>query len=294
MTLTYLITGAGGQLGSEWVRELESRDVTYHAFGSKEWDITDQAKTEAIIADIKPDVIINTAAYTKVDLAEEEPDQAHKINGEAVEILANLAKKYGSRLVHYSTDYVFPGLISDKLKMPDGYPEDYKTEPINVYGQSKLEGEIAIQQIMSDYLIIRVAWLCGYYGHNFIKTMIKLGKEKDELRVVNDQYGCPTYTANVVHNTLALIHANRYGIFHQTSKGVITWYDLADEIMNQMGYDTNVVSVSSEEYPTKAKRPHFSKLNTDKIESVPGVQIIDWKTGLVQLLAELKNSQDNH
>lgn len=289
-SLTYLITGARGQLGSEWVRVLKKRDITYYAFGSKELDITDSDKIERLLSELNPDVIVNTAAYTKVDMAEDEPELANQINGKAVETLAVLANKYKSKLIHYSTDYVFPGNIEDKDKFPGGYPEDFQTNPINAYGISKLLGENAIKNKMTDYLIIRISWLCGFFGNNFIKTMMRLGKEKNELRVVNDQFGSPTYTKNVVLNTLTLIHEKQAGIFHLTSNGLLTWFDLTKEIMNQLNYKTKIIPVSSEEYPTKAKRPQFSKLSTRKIDNVAGINLIDWKTGLVGLLNEIEKS----
>ncbi|HKJ44225.1 MAG TPA: dTDP-4-dehydrorhamnose reductase [Balneolales bacterium] len=287
MASTYLITGAKGQLGSEWVRELNKRESDFHAYGSDELDITDINNLETIIGRIKPDIIINTAAYTKVDQAEDEPERAIGVNGEGVENLAKISEKYGTRLVHYSTDYVFPGTMKDKFTYPGGYSEEQPTNPINAYGKSKLRGEQVIKQIMSDYLIIRIAWLCGSFGHNFIKTILRLGREKKELKVVNDQYGSPTYTNNVVLNTIALLNANRFGLFHLTSNGLITWFELANEIMNMTGLDTNIIPVTSDEFPAKAKRPKFSKLNTNKIGAVPGVQLIDWKEGLAGLLEEL-------
>jgi dTDP-4-dehydrorhamnose reductase len=291
MATTYLITGANGQLGSEWVRELNKRESDFHAYGSDELDITDNKNLETVIGKVQPDIIINTAAYTKVDQAESEPDRALAVNERGVGNLAKISEKHGIRLVHYSTDYVFPGSMKYKFTYPEGYPEGYPTNPINEYGKSKLRGEQVIKQVMSDYLIIRVAWLCGSQGHNFIKTILRLGREKKELKVVNDQYGSPTYTKNVVLNTIALLNANRFGIFHLTSNGLVTWFELANEIMYLTGLDTNIIPITSDEFPTKAKRPKFSKLNTNKISAVPGVQLIDWKEGLADLLEEIKINQ---
>jgi dTDP-4-dehydrorhamnose reductase len=189
--------------------------------------------------------------------------------------------------MHFSTDYVFPGTAEDMKRYANGYSEDHPVQPINVYGESKLEGEEAIRASGCDFVILRVSWLCGRYGHNFVKTMLKLGGERDELSVVNDQFGCPTFAQNVVENSWQLLEHNRSGTYHLSSIGKISWYHFAKEIFRQADIKVNLKQVPSSAFPTKAKRPAFSLLNTQKIATISGVTMIDWKEGLTNLLAEL-------
>lgn len=283
-----LITGGSGQLGREWVSYLNRKEVEFISLPSADLDVTDHADTNRVLNNLRPDLIINCAAYTKVDQAEDEPEKAFRVNGEAVENLAKYCAKKKIKIVHFSTDYVFPGTEEDMQKFPEGYPEDHPTKPINVYGSSKLAGEKAILESGCDYLLIRVSWLCGNYGNNFVKTMLKLAEDRDELKVVNDQFGCPTFAKNVVENCWQLIEGKEEGVFHLTSKGKITWYDFASEIFKQAGVDINLQPVDSSAFPTKAKRPAFSLLSTKKIANISGVSLIDWEEGLKSMLAELK------
>lgn len=282
-----LITGAGGQLGKEWVDFCNEHGVSYNSFSSNELDITDEDRVAKVISDSAPDVLINCAAYTKVDEAEDNKQVALKVNAESVKKMAALCKTYHIKLVHFSTDYVFPGNSSDKENFPKGYREEDSTDPVNVYGYSKLKGEDAIKKSDCDYLILRVSWLCGQYGHNFVKTMLKLGVEKDELNVVNDQFGAPTFANQVVEQTFELLHKNKTGTFHLSSEGMTTWYHFSKEIFKQKGIHVKVNPVSSADFPTKAERPNFSKLSTQKISNVDGILIQDWKAGLQRLLKQL-------
>lgn len=283
-----LVTGGNGQLGSEWVRYLNRQEVEFIALPSSDFDLTDHEDTRRVMRNLNPDLIINCAAFTKVDLAEEKRDMAFAVNSEGVKNLADYCASKAIKLIHYSTDYVFPGTSEDHQNYPDGYTETHPTDPINVYGESKLRGEQAIQDSGCEFLIVRVAWLCGKYGNNFVKTMLKLAQERDELSVVNDQYGCPSFTQEVVTHCWKLVQENKGGIYHLCSQGKITWYEFAKEIFEQSGTQINLKPVGSSEFPTKAKRPAFSLLNTQKISNIPGVSLIDWKEGLTNLLAELK------
>lgn len=283
-----LITGGSGQLGREWVSYLNRKEVEFISLPSADLDVTDHADTNRVLNNLRPDLIINCAAYTKVDQAEEEPEKAFLVNGEAVENLAKYCAQKKIKIVHFSTDYVFPGTEEDMEKLPAGYPEDHPTKPINVYGSSKLAGEKAIQHSGCDYLLIRVSWLCGKYGNNFVKTMLRLAEDRDELKVVNDQFGCPSFAKNVVENCWRLIESKEEGVFHLTSKGKISWYDFASEIFKQAGVDISLVPVDSSAFPTKAIRPAFSLLSTKKIANISGVSLIDWEEGLKSMLAELK------
>lgn len=285
-----ILLGASGQLGLEWQKIIGGSyadDILLLSYTSSELDITQFDKVSDELHNEQPEVVVNCAAFTDVDGAEGNKEQARRVNAEAVANLANLSGELGFKLVHYSTDYVFPGNREDRQNLPEGYVEDHPADPINWYGQTKWEGEEVIRKTAENYLIIRLSWLCGQFGGNFVKTMINLGRERDHLQVVNDQWGSPTFTENVVVNSLSLLELESNGTFHVTSDGLITWYDFARAIFELNNIDVSVEPVSSEAFSTKAERPHFSKLNTDKLESVSGSEILDWKEGLQNLLKQL-------
>ncbi len=279
-----LITGASGQLGKEWVLFCEQRAITFEAFDSKSLDITSKELVRDICESVKPDVFINCAAYTKVDMAEDEPELSEQINSEALTHISSICSEMDIKLVHFSTDYVFAGTKNDQEKLPKGYPEDYETNPINVYGATKRNGEQAVMVSGCEYLILRVSWLCGRFGNNFVKTMIRLGTEKDELSIVNDQFGSPTFADQVVEQSFELLNQAKKGVYHLSSEGITTWYDFAKEIFRLKEIDVLINSVNSEAFKTKAKRPAFSKLSTKKISSVPNIEILDWQNGLQKLI----------
>lgn len=283
-----LVTGCNGQLGKEWMNSVYRHQCL--GLGHKKLDITDSTSIQNALDKHQPDIVINTAAYTKVDQAEVEPEKAMAVNGEGVKSLAKACKDRGIFLVHYSTDYVFLGNAEDKDHYPKGYPEDAAVDPINVYGESKLKGEQYIREILEDYLIIRVSWLCGQYGSNFIRTMLELSKEKDELSVVNDQWGSPTFTHHTVVQTIGLLESGSTGLFHCTSNGLITWFELAEYALRKAGRDVNVKPVESSEFPTKAKRPKFSKLNPNKMLKRVKDGALPWRMGVDQLLQAYKES----
>ncbi len=280
----FLITGAGGQLGREWVNKLTMADQDVYAYASEDLDVTDHEAVNRIISHVQPTVIINCAAYTAVDKAETEPDKARLLNAIVPGRLASLCARKSIKLVHYSTDYIFGGSNKDAENYPNGFSEDQTPNPQNVYGQTKWDGERSIIASGCEHLTIRVSWLCGRFGSNFVKSMLRLGKEREVIRVVDDQIGCPSFTESVVANTLALIDGGHNGVYHLSSKGKVTWADLAEEIMSHVGLNTQIERISTEQYPTAAKRPHYSLLNTSKAESEIGVAIEDWKLGLAKLL----------
>ncbi|MEX0609180.1 MAG: dTDP-4-dehydrorhamnose reductase [Balneolaceae bacterium] len=285
--MRFLITGGNGQLGREWGDFLTSQKADFEAFSSSDLDITNKEEVEKKLTSFKPDVLINCAAYTKVDMAEDEEEQAFLVNAKAVDLLAEICAANNIKLVHYSTDYVFAGTKEDHQVLEDGYPEDHEKNPVNVYGASKLAGETAILKSGCDFLLIRVSWLCGQYGHNFVKTMLNLAETRDALNVVNDQFGSPTFAENVVENTFHLLQEKQSGIFHLSSLGKATWYDFASEIFQQKKMDISVHPVDSSQFPTKATRPAFSLLSTKKIANIPGVSLVHWKTGLTKLLKQI-------
>lgn len=285
--MRYLVLGADGQLGKEWLEVLNRKNYEFWAYERNDLDITDFIKLKEHITTLKPDVIINCAAYTAVDKAEEEVLLANSINHIAVEFLADLSKQYNIKLVHYSTDYVFAGTLEDRKKYPSGYPETASTYPVNSYGLSKLKGEQAIKDSGCDYLILRLSWLCGSYGDNFVKTMIRLSKERDSLTVVNDQYGVPTFTLPAVLNSIALIEMNANGVYHIGSNGIISWFDFANKIFELSNLSINVTAILSATYKTSANRPYFSKLDTKKLEMELNTTSMQWEEGLSQLLKKL-------
>ena len=285
--MKFLITGAGGQLGREWSETLQQKNLPNVSFDSVDLDITDYDKVRHVINSENPDVVINCAAYTDVEGAEDHREKAFHINRDAVKNLAAECKKSEKLLIHFSTDYVFPGKSDDMKQFPEGYPEDAETGPINIYGKSKLEGEIAIRDSGADHLIIRVSWLCGKYGDNFVKTMHRLSEEREHLKVVHDQFGSPTFTESLISATHELIDAKKRGTYHYTSKGIITWYEFAAAVFEISGRKVAVQPVQSHEFQFKAERPVFSKLSTQKIESLNHELTTGWRTGLRNLLNQL-------
>lgn len=290
--MKYLIVGADGQLGQEWVKVLSDQNLHYSAYHFTDLDITDFEKLEHVIKKENPSILINCAAYTAVDKAEDETELSDLINHLAVTKLADLCMIHEIKLVHYSTDYVFAGSEEDRKKYPLGYPEDAKPNPINEYGISKWKGEQAIQASGCDYLILRLSWLCGAHGNNFAKTMLRLAKEKESLNVVNDQFGVPTFTYQTVNDSLSLLNTSCSGIYHLGSYGIITWFEFAQKIFELTDLNVKVQPVDSSEFPTKAKRPSFSKLSTNKIEQDLKTESVSWIKGLENLLNQLNNG--NH
>lgn len=282
-----LVLGAGGQLGKEWTQFLEESECDFKAFGSKELDICDQGQVASAVEDLKPGLIVNAAAYTDVDGAEDNRERAFQVNGEAVKYLASACSENDVPLIHYSTDYVFPGKKEDMKQYPEGYPEEADINPVNVYGESKAAGERYLQEHMDDYLLIRVSWLCGKYGNNFVKTMLKVGREREQLKVVNDQIGSPSFADETVSISHELFDQGATGEYHVTTGGLLSWYDLAMEIFGEKNIDVEVDPVTSEQYPTEAPRPRFSKLATEKLES-EGVVPSYWHEGLWRLLSQIQ------
>lgn len=287
-----MLLGASGQLGREWQllgSQLHERNILFLPYTSSQLDISRFEGVSREIAEIKPEMVINCAAYTKVDRAEKEREQARTINAEAVSHLAEQCRKQGSKLIHYSTDYVFPGKEGDRDRFPKGYPEDHPADPVNWYGQTKWEGEQAIRASGCHYLIIRTTWLCGRFGNNFVKTMLKYGRERDELQVVDDQWGSPSFADEVVKHTFKLIEEDAEGTYHLTSGGLTNWWEFAMKIFEYSDISVAVKPVSSEEFPTDAPRPKFSKLDTRRAEEEYGIKADPWEKGLKRLLKEIES-----
>ncbi len=255
-----LILGYKGMLGDELVKVFkEGNELTI--WDRSEIDIADRKDVESKIGDLKPEAVINAAAYTAVDLAEGEGKEiAHRVNGEAVGFLAEACKKNDSVLIHYSTDYVFDG------ENENGYREDEKRDPLNEYGQSKARGEELLQEINPKFYLIRSSWLFGANGKNFVETMLRLAGEHKELRVVNDQHGKPTCAKDLAERTRELLESKKpFGIYHLTNEGVCSWYEFAVKIFELAGIEIKVTPVASSEFPTPAKRPAYSALVNTKL-----------------------------
>ncbi len=285
--LKWLVLGASGQLGRDWVLALEKDGVDVTGLGRRELDITRAAEVQRVVKQVGPDVIVNCAAYTNVDQAELETGQAEAVNTHAPGILARASAEAGALLVHYSTDYVFPGLPEHRREYPDGYPESFPPDPVNAYGRTKWLGEQQIRAQNGPYLIIRTSWLCGRHGGNFIAAMLRLAGERNRLRVVNDQFGCPTFTEPAVFNSRVLIERGVRGTIHLSSGGVTSWHDFAREIFRIRGLDVALEAIPSSGYPTLAGRPKWSRLDIRQLAGVPGTRILPWQEELERFLHDL-------
>jgi len=280
-----LVTGSRGQVGSE-IKELSSNYAYEFYFTDKgELDITDQNGMREFVIQNNIDTIINCAAYTAVDKAESEQELADKINHLAVKNLAQLSNEFGIKLIHISTDYVFDGTNFKP------YIEDDATNPQSVYGKTKLDGEKALLEYnLKNSIIIRTSWVYSYYGTNFVKTMLRLGREKEQLGVIFDQVGTPTYAkdlAKTILDILPKIDNEKAEIYHYSNEGVCSWYDFAKEIMRMAKLACTVNPIETKDYPTAAKRPHYSLLNKAKIKKEFGIVIPYWKDALDDCLKRL-------
>ena len=308
--MNILITGCNGQLGNEMRAGMDLHDDHKYFLTdvtaedeSMRLDITDKKAVEAFVRERQIELIVNCAAYTNVDKAEEDEATAHKINCDAVRILAEAAAAVGAKMIHVSTDYVFDG----KGFVP--YKEDDAPSPATAYGRTKLEGEQALLTALPDAVIIRTAWLYSPYGNNFVKTMIRLGKERDLLKVVYDQVGSPTYARDLAVAIYAVLESKEWhaGIYHFTNEGVCSWYDFTREIHSlynsqevlraynsgdvqaaqQAVIQCDVLPILSSEYPTKTPRPHYSVLDKAKIKNTFGIEIPYWRDSLAQCIARM-------
>jgi dTDP-4-dehydrorhamnose reductase len=278
-----LLTGAGGQLGAELVRVLRGQgDVV--ATDRAALDLCDPDAIVAAVRGVRPALIVNAAAYTAVDLAEQETAPAHAVNARAPGILAEEAKRQGAVLIHYSTDYVFDGARGTP------YPEDAPANPQNVYGASKLEGERAIAAIGGHALVLRTSWVYGHSGSNFLVTIRRLAAERDELRIVADQVGVPNWTGTLAAATARIVAsglgtlAGRPGLYHLSSTGAASWYDFACAIVGDVPRP-RVVPITTAEYPRPARRPAYGVLATAKFEEVFGFALPDWREALKACVA---------
>lgn len=299
------VTGVGGQLGHDVMNELAKRgyegvgsDIAPEYSGAQDgsavttmpyvqMDIINAAAVETVLNEVKPDVVIHCAAWTAVDMAEDDDkvEKVRAINAGGTQNIATVCKALDCKMVYISTDYVFDGQGTEPWK-PDC--KDYK--PLNVYGQTKLEGELAVANTLDKYFIVRIAWVFGVNGKNFIKTMLTIGKKFETIRVVNDQIGTPTYTLDLSVLLVDMVETEKYGYYHATNEGgYISWYDFTCEIFKQAGYTTNVVPVTTEEYGlSKAARPFNSRLDKSKLVEAGFTPMPTWQDALSRYLKEIE------
>jgi dTDP-4-dehydrorhamnose reductase len=280
-----VVFGASGQLGQCFRDIAEKQNLSFiHFPPESEANILDVAALKKVYETYKPDYSINCAAYTAVDKAEDDSEMAVKINKTGVENLSRLCAETGSTLIHISTDFVFKGDVSSPRI------ENSPAEPISVYGQTKLDGELAVSALLEKYFTIRTGWLYSEYGNNFVKTMLKLGAERDELKVIADQAGTPTYAMDLATCVLNIIQSKStaYGTYHYSNEGIASWYDFAKAIFDISETDVKLLPIKTEEYVTRATRPAYSVMDKGKVKSTFGIEIPYWRDSLITCIAKLK------
>ncbi|KQL42429.1 dTDP-4-dehydrorhamnose reductase [Bacillus sp. FJAT-25509] len=280
-----LVTGYGGQLGYDVVQECERHGLNVKGCGRQELDITKRESVFSIVDSYKPDVIIHCAAYTAVDKAEDDKETCWNVNVEGTRYLVEAAKKHHSKFIYISTDYVFNG------KGESPFNEDGQPDPIGYYGLTKYEGEKVVQSLIENYFIIRISWVFGVNGNNFIKTMLRLSETRNGLNIVGDQIGSPTYTVDLAILIVDLIKSDKFGIYHATNEGFTSWADFAKEIFKQTDSKTLVKPIASEDYPTRAARPKNSRLSKQKLVENGFQSLPTWQDALARYLVQL-NKRD--
>lgn len=278
------VTGYSGQLGYDVINELNNRNVECFGVSSKDLDITDEMAVNEMLLSYQPDVVVHCAAWTNVDGAEENAEACRNVNVNGTRNIANACKKIDAVMLYISTDYVFNGLGQKPWD-----PDCKEYEPLNAYGQSKLDGELAVAECLKKFFIVRIAWAFGKNGKNFIKTMLNVGKTHSEVRVVSDQIGTPTYTYDLAKLICDMIETDKYGYYHATNEGgYISWYDFCKEIYKQAGLQTKVIPVTSAEYGASvARRPFNSRLDKTKLVKNGFTPLPEWQDALSRYLIEI-------
>lgn len=276
-----LVTGYTGQLGFDVIRELKARNIECIGTTRNEFSLTDTEKMQAFVKACKPDAVIHCAAYMNVNEAEDNKDLCMLVNYSSTKELAKICKEIDAKMIYISTDYVFAG-------SGEGFYEiNNDKEPQNVYGKSKLKGELAIQKILDKYFIIRTSWLFGINGNNFIKYVLSEQKKGNKLRIVNDQIGSPTYTVDLAKLLCDMALSDKYGIYHATNEGICSWYDFACEIFKQSGIKINIEPVPSTAFPTKATRPYNSRMSKKCLDEAGFNRLPTWQNALTKYLKEI-------
>lgn len=282
-----LVTGVKGQLGHDVMNELSKRKIQAVGVDIEEMDITDADSVNKVMSEVTPDAVIHCAAYTAVDAAEENEELCRRVNAQGTANIASACRERGCKLMYISTDYVFDGEGTRPWE-----PDDER-DPLNVYGQTKYEGEVAVTDAVDKFFIVRIAWVFGVNGKNFIKTMLDLGRTRDTLTVVDDQFGSPTYTYDLAVLLVDMILTDKYGFYHATNEGICNWYEFACEIFRIAGIKINVTPVSAAEYSAKAKRPSNSRMNKDKLTENGFEKLPPWQDALERYLEIILPMQQN-
>ena len=276
-----LVTGVKGQLGYDVCRILSVRGIENRGVDIEDFDITDQEAVNAYIENYRPDAVIHCSAFTAVDKAEDAEELCKRVNADGARNMAKAAESVGAKIMYISTDYVFPG-TGEQFYTPDD-----PTGPLSVYGKTKLMGEDAVRAASDRHFIVRISWVFGKNGNNFVKTMLRLGETKTDLNVVCDQIGSPTYTYDLSRLLCDMIVTEKYGTYHATNEGVCSWAEFAAEIMKQGDKATVIHPIPSSEYPTRASRPLNSRMSKDKLEENGFARLPHWKDALTRYLCEL-------
>jgi dTDP-4-dehydrorhamnose reductase len=276
--LKVLVTGANGQLGHDVIKRLKQGNIECLGTDRDTLDLTNEEQVKKVIRNYNPYIVIHCAAYTAVDKAEDEKVLCHAVNVLGTRYIVEVCKEVDAKMVYISTDYVFDGEGNKPYDVTD------KPNPINYYGQTKYEGELEVQNLLDSYFIVRISWVFGSHGNNFVKTMLRIAQQMDEICVVNDQIGSPTYTYDLAELLVQMIHTDKYGIYHATNEGYCSWYDFACEIFRQAGIDVKVSPIKSEDFYTKAKRPKNSRLSKDNLELKDFNKLPKWENSLSSLI----------
>ena len=300
-----LVTGVNGQLGYDVVRELDKRGYEAIGVDREVMNLTNSEEIRRVMNDISPDGVIHCAAYTAVDAAEDNIELCERVNALAVKDIAECAKYLDIPMIYISTDYVFNGMKGINQNNVDEvaytiednnickecyleYTEDDKVNPINVYGRTKCEGEMYVRDILDKHYIVRISWVFGENGNNFIDTMLRLSKDRDELNVIDDQVGSPTYTKDLAPLLVDMLESDRYGTYHATNDGYCSWYEFAKEIFDVAGVDIKVNPITTDMYPTKAKRPFNSKMSKEKLKNNNFRTLRSWKSAVKDYIENIK------
>ena len=277
-----LVTGVKGQLGYDVMKVLQTRNIECLGVDIEDFDITDAQATSIFIRRYNPDAVIHCSAYTAVDKAEDNLELCKAVNAQGPRNIAAACKEIDAKMVYISTDYVFPGIGDREYEVND------PTGPLGAYGQTKLDGEIAVKELLTKYFIVRISWVFGKNGNNFVKTMLRLGKERSEVNVVCDQIGSPTYTADLAPLLCDMAVTEKYGTYHATNEGLCSWAELTQEIFRQAGYMIKVNCIPTSEYPTRAKRPLNSRMSKKGLDEAGFHRLPIWQDALKRYLKEIE------
>lgn len=277
-----LVTGVKGQLGYDVMKVLQARGIDCLGADIEVFDITDAKATTEFIKTYQPDAVIHCSAYTAVDKAEDNPELCEAVNGQGARNIAAVCKDINAKMIYISTDYVFPGIGSKEYEVDD------PAGPLGLYGQTKLDGELAVKELLTKYFIVRISWVFGKNGNNFVKTMLRLGQAHSEVSVVSDQIGSPTYTADLAPLLCDMVVTEKYGTYHATNEGFCSWAEFAQEVFRQAGYATKVNFILTSEYPTRAIRPLNSRMSKKSLDEAGFSRLPNWQDAVGRYLGEIR------